>query len=148
MPAFVVKGTRRDDLKLVAKEMTALGKDAEAALKGALNEVGTILADEAKRLAPNRTGRMAKSIKASKAKNAVTVTGGSNTTVKYLRNFHEGAIQNRPMAYTYTLKSGARVVRRLPDNPFMFLALELKQRELDRATTDALDKVLKEFGRG
>ena len=96
-----------------------------ADLKAAFKRIGNLVVNEAKILAPHRSGRLEGSIKASNTKNKSVVRAGS-ARVPYAGVIHYGGYNN------------------IKPQPFLTSALAAKQGE----ATEALDTELKGLIRG
>lgn len=98
-------------LRETIKKMEKLGVSV-ADLKGVMNKVGTIVADEAESLAPKKSGALAGSIRANKAKNKAIVKAGS-ARVPYagVQNFggYHGIEGSHFMERALAAKQGAAI---------------------------------------
>lgn len=136
----------------------------DSAVKQAMADAGLILQREALRLAPKDTGRMAGTLKVSKAKGELRVSVGNNTTVKYAHPYHvpelSGGKVRVAVAHVkpYTRRVGrgkpkAQVAghtrrRALVDWPFMYEAARRKQQAVLTAYVTAIGKLIEEAKRG
>ena len=130
---------------------------ADAEVKDAMNQVGGILVREALRLVPVRTGRLAKTIKTTGGRNALTFQAGNNTTVKYAYTMHaiaegrsKGGFTYRVPAHRrkgYTVKGYSRKAY-IPNRPFMFQAWDRKRQDVLEAYVSAIAGLFRGAGRG
>ena len=137
---------------------------ADAEVKDAMNQVGGILVREALRLVPVRTGRLAKTIKTTGGRNALTFQAGNNTTVRYAYTFHAIAAGDSKGGFTYRVtgyqrnnrgrSKGKTYVRGhtrkgyIPNRPFMFQAWERRQDDVLEAYVKAVTGLFRAVGRG
>lgn len=63
-------------VKEVTRDLSRLGVEA-GDLKDTMQRVGTIVADEVRELVPTRTGRLARSVRASRTKSRAIIRAGS-----------------------------------------------------------------------
>ena len=75
--------------KKAIKALQAIGVPA-AEIKAAGSEAGDLVANQARTLAPVRTGKLRNSIRVSKALNKVSVSAGNNKSVPYANPIHWG----------------------------------------------------------
>jgi len=82
-------GIKVAGLKQAIKALQAIGVPA-AEIKAAGSESGDLVANQARALAPVRSGALRNSIRVSKALNRVSVSAGNNTKVPYANPIHWG----------------------------------------------------------
>jgi len=87
-----VAGVRITGLRETIRALERFGVEV-ADLKDMLLEVSQKTVEDAKRLTPVRTGRLQNSIRPSKAKNKVTIRGGSKA-VNYASFVEYGSVRN------------------------------------------------------
>lgn len=120
------------------------------AIKTAMNEAGLIVVREAQSLAPSKSGKMARTIKANKAKNLLKVQVGSKA-VPYAYTFHAIALGRSRGGFTYVVnrhtrrgryvKSYARQAY-IPNRPFLFLAFQKTRAKVIAAYVTAMADLL------
>jgi HK97 gp10 family phage protein len=82
-------GIKVAGLKQAIKALQAIGVPA-AEIKAAGSQAGDLVANEARALAPVRSGALRNSIRVSKALNRVSVSAGNNRSVPYANPIHWG----------------------------------------------------------
>lgn len=142
-------GIEYTGLRELNAKLKRLGVD-DSAIKEAMNDAGLLVVGEAKRLAPVKSGKMAKTIKANKAKNLLKVSAGSKT-VPYAYTFHARALGKSKGGFTFIyprhrrrgryVKSYARQAY-IPNLPFLFLAFEAKRRQVIEAYVTSMGNLL------
>lgn len=85
-------GVQVNGLRQVVRSLERFGVEA-ADLKAAFTKIGQVVVNEAKSLAPSRTGRLAASIKPSKTKNKSIIRAGS-ARIPYAGVIHYGGYHN------------------------------------------------------
>lgn len=110
-------------LRQFIKQLEVLGVDV-ADMKAAMNRIGNIVAQEARQLAPVRSGRLASSIRPSMAKNSATIRAGS-VGVPYAGPIHFGWPH-----------------RHIAKNPFLYNASDAKRQEVITAIAEELDQLV------
>lgn len=114
-------------LRQFMKQLEQLGVDV-ADMKSAMNRIGNIVAQEARQLAPVRSGRLAASIRPSLAKNSATIRAGS-VGVPYAAPIHFGWPR-----------------RNIQKNPFLYNASDAKRDEVVAAISEELNKLVEQLG--
>lgn len=124
---------------------------ADDAVKTAMNEAGNLVVREAWRIMPVASGKMAKTLKANKAKNLLKVGVGSKT-VPYAYTFHAIALGRSRGGFTYVVnrhtrrgryvKSYARQAY-IPNRPFLFIAFERTKRAVFEAYVTAIGDLIR-----
>jgi len=82
-------GIKVAGLRQAIKALQAIGVPA-AEIKAAGSQAGDLVANEARALAPVRSGALRNSIRVSKALNRVSVSAGNNRSVPYANPIHWG----------------------------------------------------------
>jgi HK97 gp10 family phage protein len=119
-PAGVkVKGYRQ-----AIKALQAIGVPASE-IKAAGSEAGELVANQARSLAPVRTGALRNSIRVSKALNRVSVSAGNNRSIPYANPIHWGWFR-----------------RNIKPQPFFIKALGITRDEVYRNYYRSLDKLI------
>lgn len=85
-------GVQVDGLRQVVRSLEKFGVQA-ADLKAAFKRIGTVVVNEAKSIAPSRSGRLANSIKPSNTKNKAVIRAGA-AKVPYAGVIHYGGYNN------------------------------------------------------
>jgi HK97 gp10 family phage protein len=118
-------GVHVTGLRDVVRSMEKFGV-AAADLKAAFRRIGTVVASEAKSLAPHLTGRLAASIRPSNTKNKSVVKAGG-ARVPYAGVIHFGGYHG------------------IKAQPFMYDAVEKKQGEAARLLESELGNLIRQL---
>jgi len=114
-----VKGYRQ-----AIKALQAIGVPA-AEIKAAGSQAGELVANQARALAPVRSGALRNSIRVSKALNRVSVSAGNNRSIPYANPIHWGWFR-----------------RNIKPQPFFVKALGITRDEVYRNYYRSLDKLI------
>ena len=144
-------GLETSGVEEVAAALTRIGASQEEVSRDGLTKFGTIVAAEAARLAPKRSGAMASSIKPTYYGGAGGLSVKATHPAAY--TMHAVAMGKSRGGMTFRVPSHSRsgsVVRAyvrqsyIPNRPFLYQALAVKTRELNTAIEEALTKVVSE----
>ena len=114
-----VKGYRQ-----AIKALQAIGVPA-AEIKAAGSEAGELVANQARALAPVRSGALRNSIRVSKALNRVSVSAGNNRSIPYANPIHWGWFR-----------------RNIKPQPFFIKALGITRDEVYQNYYRTLDRLI------
>lgn len=117
-------GIKVKGYKQAIKALQAIGVPA-AEIKAAGTQAGELVANEARGLAPVRTGALRNSIRVSKALNRVSVSAGNNTRVPYANPIHWGWFK-----------------RNIKPQPFFIKALGITRDEIYQNYYKSLDRLI------
>lgn len=117
-------GIKVAGLKQAIKALQAIGVPA-AEIKAAGSEAGDLVANQARALAPVRSGALRNSIRVSKALNRVSVSAGNNKSVPYANPIHWGWFR-----------------RNIRPQPFFVKALGITRDEVYRNYYKSLDTLI------
>jgi hypothetical protein len=130
----------------------------DAAIKDAMQNAGAVVAQEALRISPNRTGRMDRTLKVNRSKSNLTITVGNNTTVPYAYTLHAVALGKSRGGFTFRVRAHTRqghqvkaykAQRYIRNDPFMFIAWERKKQAVYEAFVTAFGHLFDQAaGRG
>jgi HK97 gp10 family phage protein len=110
--------------KQAIRALQAIGVPA-AEIKAAGSEAGNLVANQARALAPVRSGALRNSIRVSKALNKVSVSAGNNGSVPYANPIHWGWFK-----------------RNIKPQPFFIKALGITRDEVYRNYYRSLDTLI------
>ena len=110
--------------KQAIKALQAIGVPA-AEIKAAGSAAGELVANQARALAPVRTGALRNSIRVSKALNRVSVSAGNNRSIPYANPIHWGWFR-----------------RNIKPQPFFIKALGITRDEVYRNYYRSLDRLI------
>jgi HK97 gp10 family phage protein len=117
-------GIKVKGYKQAIRALQAIGVPA-AEIKAAGSEAGEIVANEARALAPVRSGRLRNSIRVSKALTRVSVSAGNNRSVPYANPIHWGWFK-----------------RNIKPQPFFIKALGITREEVYQNYYKTLDRLI------
>jgi HK97 gp10 family phage protein len=117
-------GVKVKGYKQAIKALQAIGVPA-AEIKAAGSEAGELVANQARALAPVRSGALRNSIRVSKALNRVSVSAGNNRSVPYANPIHWGWFK-----------------RNIKPQPFFVKALGITRDEVYRNYYRSLDRLI------
>ena len=117
-------GVKVKGYKQAIKALQAIGVPASE-IKAAGSEAGELVANQARALAPVRTGRLRNSIRVSKALNRVSVSAGNNRSIPYANPIHWGWFK-----------------RNIKPQPFFIKALGITREEVYQNYYKTLDKLI------
>ena len=117
-------GVKVKGYKQAIKALQAIGVPA-AEIKAAGSEAGELVANQARTLAPVRSGRLRDSIRVSKALNRVSVSAGNNRSIPYANPIHWGWFK-----------------RNIKPQPFFIKALGITRDEVYRNYYSSLDRLI------
>jgi HK97 gp10 family phage protein len=117
-------GVKVKGYKQAIKALQAIGVPA-AEIKAAGSEAGELVANQARALAPVRTGALRNSIRVSKALNRVSVSAGNNRSIPYANPIHWGWFR-----------------RNIKPQPFFIKALGITRDEVYRNYYRSLDRLI------
>jgi hypothetical protein len=117
-------GVKVKGYKEAIRALQRIGVPA-AEIKAAGTQAGELVANEARGLAPVRTGALRNSIRVSRALNRVSVSAGNNTRVPYANPIHWGWFK-----------------RNIKPQPFFIKALGTTRDEVYRNYYRSLDKLI------
>jgi HK97 gp10 family phage protein len=117
-------GIKVKGYKQAIKALQAIGVPA-AEIKAAGSEAGELVANQARALAPVRSGALRNSIRVSKALNRVSVSAGNNRSIPYANPIHWGWFR-----------------RNIKPQPFFIKALGITRDEVYRNYYRSLDKLI------
>ena len=117
-------GVKVKGYKEAIKALQRIGVPA-AEIKAAGTQAGDLVANQARVLAPVRTGALRNSIRVSKALNRVSVSAGNNTRVPYANPIHWGWFK-----------------RNIKPQPFFIKALGITRDEVYQNYYRSLDKLI------
>jgi HK97 gp10 family phage protein len=117
-------GVKVKGYKQAIKALQAIGVPASE-IKAAGSEAGELVANQARSLAPVRTGALRNSIRVSKALNRVSVSAGNNRSIPYANPIHWGWFR-----------------RNIKPQPFFIKALGITRDEVYRNYYRSLDKLI------
>lgn len=152
----VPRGVEYTGLRELNKYLRAIGAPDDA-IKDAMHNAGAIVVKEAWRIMPVDTGKMARTLKANRAKNELKVKVGNNTTVPYAYTFHAVALGKSKGGFTFRVpthnRRGTRgrkggpvrahkAARHIPNRPFLFQAFERKRQEVYEAYITAIGDLI------
>lgn len=123
------------------KALRAIGTPARV-ISAAGVESARIVADEAKTLAPVRTGRLRNSIAVARTVKGAAVRAG-NATILYANPIHWGWFRDYESARARRTKRGY-INRNINPNPFLERALGLKKGEVVEAYRRNMNKLIAE----
>lgn len=116
-----------EGLNKLARELRALGDDAPKVLKEANRDAAKLVASEAAELAPVRSGRLRRSIRATGAQRGAAVRAGG-ARVPYAGIVHFGFPR-----------------RGIPARPFLYEAAERRRPDVIRAVSVAINRLIDRF---
>jgi HK97 gp10 family phage protein len=117
-------GIKVKGYKQAIKSLQAIGVPVSE-IKAAGSAAGELVANEARALAPVRTGALRNSIRVSKALNRVSVSAGNNTRVPYANPIHWGWFK-----------------RNIKPQPFFIKALGITRDEVYQNYYRTLDRLI------
>ena len=117
-------GIKVKGYKEAIRALQAIGVPV-AEIKAAGSEAGELVANQARSLAPVRSGALRNSIRVSKALNRVSVSAGNNRSVPYANPIHWGWFR-----------------RNIRPQPFFVTALGITRDEVYRNYYRSLDKLI------
>jgi HK97 gp10 family phage protein len=117
-------GIKVKGYKQAIKSLQAIGVPASE-IKAAGSAAGELVANQARALAPVRTGALRNSIRVSKALNRVSVSAGNNTRVPYANPIHWGWFK-----------------RNIKPQPFFIKALGITRDEVYQNYYRTLDRLI------
>ena len=117
-------GVKVKGYKQAIKALKAIGVPASE-IKQAGSEAGELVANQARALAPVRTGRLRNSIRVSKALNRVSVSAGNNRSIPYANPIHWGWFK-----------------RNIKPQPFFIKALGITREEVYQNYYKSLDRLI------
>jgi HK97 gp10 family phage protein len=117
-------GIKVKGYKQAIKALQAIGVPA-AEIKAAGSQAGELVANQARALAPVRSGALRNSIRVSKALNRVSVSAGNNRSIPYANPIHWGWFR-----------------RNIKPQPFFVKALGITRDEVYRNYYRSLDKLI------
>ena len=117
-------GVKVKGYKQAIKALQAIGVPASE-IKAAGSEAGELVANQARALAPVRTGRLRNSIRVSKALNRVSVSAGNNRSIPYANPIHWGWFK-----------------RNIKPQPFFIKALGITREEVYQNYYKTLDRLI------
>jgi HK97 gp10 family phage protein len=117
-------GIKVKGYKQAIKALQAIGVPA-AEIKAAGSQAGELVANQARALAPVRSGALRNSIRVSKALNRVSVSAGNNRSIPYANPIHWGWFR-----------------RNIKPQPFFIKALGITRDEVYRNYYRSLDKLI------
>jgi HK97 gp10 family phage protein len=117
-------GIKVKGYKQAIKALQAIGVPASE-IKAAGSEAGELVANQARALAPVRSGALRNSIRVSKALNRVSVSAGNNRSIPYANPIHWGWFR-----------------RNIKPQPFFIKALGITRDEVYRNYYRSLDKLI------
>jgi hypothetical protein len=97
-------GVKVKGYKEAIKALQRIGVPA-AEIKAAGTQAGELVANQARVLAPVRTGALRNSIRVSKALNRVSVSAGNNTRVPYANPIHWGWFKRNILPQPFFIKA-------------------------------------------
>jgi HK97 gp10 family phage protein len=119
-------GVKVKGYKQAIKALQAIGVPA-AEIKAAGSDAGELVANQARALAPVRTGALRNSIRVSKALNRVSVSAGNNRSIPYANPIHWGWFR-----------------RNIKPQPFFIKALGITRDEVYRNYYRSLDRLIQQ----
>jgi HK97 gp10 family phage protein len=117
-------GIKVKGYKQAIKALQAIGVPA-AEIKAAGSEAGELVANQARALAPVRSGALRNSIRVSKALNRVSVSAGNNRSIPYANPIHWGWFR-----------------RNIKPQPFFIKALGITRDEVYQNYYRTLDRLI------
>ena len=117
-------GIKVKGYKQAIKALQAIGVPA-AEIKAAGSQAGELVANQARALAPVKSGALRNSIRVSKALNRVSVSAGNNRSIPYANPIHWGWFR-----------------RNIKPQPFFIKALGITRDEVYRNYYRSLDKLI------
>ena len=117
-------GVKVKGYKQAIKALQAIGVPASE-IKAAGSEAGELVANQARALAPVRTGRLRNSTRVSKALNRVSVSAGNNRSIPYANPIHWGWFK-----------------RNIKPQPFFIKALGITREEVYQNYYKTLDRLI------
>jgi HK97 gp10 family phage protein len=117
-------GIKVKGYKQAIKALQAIGVPA-AEIKAAGSEAGELVANQARALAPVRSGALRNSIRVSKALNKVSVSAGNNRSIPYANPIHWGWFK-----------------RNIKPQPFFIKALGITREEVYQNYYKSLDRLI------
>ena len=127
-------GLKVKGYKQAIKALQAIGVPA-AEIKAAGSQAGDLVANQARALAPVRSGALRNSIRVSKALNRVSVSAGNNTRVPYANPIHWGWFYDKRNFITKNIKP----------NPFMARALGYNRDEILTKYASEMKKLIDKY---
>lgn len=119
-------GTRVDGLRETVRSLERFGVQV-ADLKAAFKKIGAFISDEARTLAPKKSGRLAASIKPSNTKNKSIVRAGG-AKIPYAGVIHYGGYNN------------------ISPHPFLTDAVSRNEGQVVKMMDDELNHLIKSLG--
>jgi HK97 gp10 family phage protein len=117
-------GVKVKGYKQAIKALQAIGVPASE-IKAAGSEAGELVANQARALAPVRSGALRNSIRVSKALNRVSVSAGNNRSIPYANPIHWGWFK-----------------RNIKPQPFFIKALGITREEVYQNYYRSLDRLI------
>lgn len=132
---MAVTGNRveADGLRELSKKLTLLAND-DPAINQANYRAATTLLQTSKPMVPVRSGKLANSLKAGKAKNYASVRAGS-ARVPYAAPIHFGWFYDREYF----------ISKNIAPNPFFYRALGLVYEEIIEKYNDDMEAIIKKY---
>lgn len=118
------------------KALQAIGTPA-AEIKAAGYDAGDIVAKEAREQAPVKSGKLKRTIKATKQVRKVFVSAGTNKTVPYANPIHWGWFYDRDNF----------IYKNIKPNPFMARALGTTREDVLRTYNENMQKLLNKYNK-
>lgn len=129
---MVFKGIEVENLSAVLKDLRQLqDKEIPKAIRAANKDAADLVVPTARAEAPQRTGRLARSIGARATQKSASIKAGSAQRVPYAGPIHFGWPAHH-----------------IKPNPFLYRALEKRMGEVRERYIKQMDKIVERFNRG